>query len=188
MSKQAAEAAQAEAVPARTVLGHPFGEGGHHVNQIFGENPGLYKLAGMAGHNGIDFWAFEGTEVLAAADGVVAFAGEGADCDYMGRYAGRCVVIDHGDIMSGYAHLVKPLVEEGQEVKRGDVIALSGLTGATSGPHLHFEAIAKPLRIDNGYFGRVCPGAYSLTLLYSPDVDDIQYSCVAARTQGVTCE
>ena len=73
------------------------------------------------------------TEVKATADGVVVRA------DWYSNY-GICVDIDHGNgVMSRYAHLSSALVSEGQHVSQGQCIALSGNTGYSTGPHLHFE-------------------------------------------------
>jgi murein DD-endopeptidase MepM/ murein hydrolase activator NlpD len=85
-----------------------------------------------AGHRGIDMAAAVGTTVVAANDGVVAFAGP---------VAGRLFVsIDHADgIRSTYSFLSAVLVKRGQSVKRGDAVALSGTgDGSSPEPHLHF--------------------------------------------------
>ncbi len=84
-------------------------------------------------HNGVDLAVCMGTEVKATADGVVVRA------DWYSNY-GICVDIDHGNgVMSRYAHLSSALVSEGQHVSQGECIALSGSTGYSTGPHLHFE-------------------------------------------------
>jgi murein DD-endopeptidase MepM/ murein hydrolase activator NlpD len=78
-------------------------------------------------HEGIDFLADIGSPVVAAAAGVVQFAGFMID-------------IDHGgDLVTRYAHLSKLFVKEGDVVMRGKRLALSGSTGRSTGPHLHFE-------------------------------------------------
>ncbi|MFQ3648609.1 MAG: M23 family metallopeptidase [Anaerolineae bacterium] len=84
-------------------------------------------------HTGWDQRAATGTPVYAMARGVVNFAGM---LDIRGNY----VMIDHGwGIFSGYAHLSQMAVAPGQTVERGQLIGLSGNTGRSSGPHLHWE-------------------------------------------------
>lgn len=84
-------------------------------------------------HAGVDFAAPAGTPVVAAAAGVVRVAGR------HGGY-GLLVVLDHGDgIQTRYAHASRLLVAAGQAVARGQLIALVGSTGRSTGPHLHFE-------------------------------------------------
>ncbi|MGL4860376.1 MAG: murein DD-endopeptidase MepM, partial [Enterobacteriaceae bacterium] len=87
----------------------------------------------VAAHNGVDFGMPVGTPVLAVGDGEVIVAKrDGA--------AGIHVAIRHGrQYTTRYMHLNKLLVKPGQKVKRGDRIALSGNTGRSTGPHLHFE-------------------------------------------------
>jgi murein DD-endopeptidase MepM/ murein hydrolase activator NlpD len=84
-------------------------------------------------HEGIDFLADHGSPVVAAAGGVVQFAG-------LHPQYGIMVDIDHGDdLVTRYAHLSKLFAKEGDVVVRGRRIALSGNTGRSTGPHLHFE-------------------------------------------------
>lgn len=84
-------------------------------------------------HEGIDFAAEVGTPVIAAAGGVVVAA-------EMHPQYGNLVEIDHGnDFSTRYAHLSKLSVKVGQVVRRSQKIALSGNTGRSTGPHLHFE-------------------------------------------------
>lgn len=104
------------------------------VTQGFGENPHLYKQFGLPGHNGIDFYVPIGTPVRAAADGKVIAVGD--DPQGYGLY----VKIQHNNFQTLYAHLsINRAVMIGQMVKTGDVIGLSGSTGYSTGPHLHFE-------------------------------------------------
>ena len=85
-------------------------------------------------HDGVDLRAHSGTPVQAAADGKVIYAGAKI------RGYGRMVVLRHdGKLSTIYAHNSKLLVSTGQKVRRGQRIALSGNTGHSSGPHLHFE-------------------------------------------------
>jgi len=84
-------------------------------------------------HEGIDFLADQGSAVVAAAAGVVIFAG------FHPQY-GYVVDVDHGnDLVTRYAHCSKLYVREGDVLQRGRKIAESGSTGRSTGPHLHFE-------------------------------------------------
>lgn len=84
-------------------------------------------------HEGIDFVAGVGTPIMAAAGGVVRTA------EYHPQY-GNLVEIDHGNgISTRYAHAARFFVKPGQVVRRLQKIAEVGLTGRTTGPHLHFE-------------------------------------------------
>ena len=84
-------------------------------------------------HEGIDFRASTGTRVYASRAGRVTFAGR------KGGY-GKFVVIEHeGNYTTGYGHLSRIRVRVGQTVAKGKVIGLSGNTGISTGPHLHFE-------------------------------------------------
>ncbi|MCL6580178.1 MAG: peptidoglycan DD-metalloendopeptidase family protein [Firmicutes bacterium] len=92
-----------------------------------------YGWRGSRFHHGIDIGAPTGTPVLACRGGTVTYAG------WKGNY-GRLVIIDHGDGMeSWYAHLSSFSVSVGQTVKKGDPVGLVGVSGRTTGPHLHFE-------------------------------------------------
>jgi len=85
-------------------------------------------------HEGVDIINDVGTDVFAAGDGVIRYAGR-----TQGGY-GTVVDVAHGyGYSSLYAHLSKILVRPGQKVKRGEVIGKSGRTGLVSGPHLHYE-------------------------------------------------
>jgi murein DD-endopeptidase MepM/ murein hydrolase activator NlpD len=98
----------------------------------FGERQDPFSGEG-AFHTGVDISAITGTPVHAAADGIVYTA------EYDSGY-GKMVVIDHGNgVRTRYAHLSAFEVVAGQEVRRGQVIALSGNTGHTTSAHLHFE-------------------------------------------------
>ena len=84
-------------------------------------------------HEGIDFLADIGTPVVAAAGGIVQFAGFHPQYGYM-------IDIDHGnDLVTRYAHLSKLFVKEGDVLQRAKRIGLSGNTGRSTGPHVHFE-------------------------------------------------
>ena len=87
------------------------------------------KLATI--HRGLDYHAKPGTPILAANAGTVVLAGDLF-------YEGNCVIIDHGQqFMTLYMHLSHIEVSEGEKVKEGQKIGLSGATGRATGPHLH---------------------------------------------------
>jgi murein DD-endopeptidase MepM/ murein hydrolase activator NlpD len=84
-------------------------------------------------HEGVDFLADHGSPILAAAGGIVVFAG------FHPQY-GYTIDVDHGnDLVTRYAHCSKLFVKEGEVVQRGRKIAEVGSTGRSTGPHLHFE-------------------------------------------------
>ncbi|WP_369248263.1 M23 family metallopeptidase [Streptomyces sp. R41] len=94
-------------------------------------------------HSGQDFAVPQGTEVVAAHGGTVVKAGGNGAGD--GPAYGNAVVIKHGNgTYSQYAHLSRIDVKVGQVVATGQHIALSGNTGNSSGPHLHFEIRTTP--------------------------------------------
>jgi len=88
----------------------------------------------MEFHTGIDIGVNEGSEVRATARGVVEYAG-----DQRSGY-GRVIFINHpGGFVTVYAHNSRLLVVPGQEVQAGELISLSGNTGYSTGPHVHYE-------------------------------------------------
>ncbi|NEA65498.1 M23 family metallopeptidase [Streptomyces sp. SID12488] len=94
-------------------------------------------------HSGQDFAVASGTKVVAAHGGTVVKAGGNGAGD--GSAYGNAVVIKHGNgTYSQYAHLSRINVKVGQVVATGQGIALSGNTGNSSGPHLHFEIRTTP--------------------------------------------
>ncbi|MGH8298210.1 MAG: M23 family metallopeptidase [Steroidobacteraceae bacterium] len=97
-------------------------------------------------HEGIDFAAPEGTPIHAVAAGIVTWAGQ------RGGY-GNMVQIDHGNgYATRYAHAAKLLVHVGETVSRGDVIALVGDTGRSTGPHVHFEVLTNGHEVNPARF------------------------------------
>jgi murein DD-endopeptidase MepM/ murein hydrolase activator NlpD len=123
------------------VLSWPFSP--HIVTQYFGNTEfaqsGAYN---GQGHNGIDIGTPIGTAVGAAGDGVVKGTGD-TDSACPGASFGKWVLIQHNNGLSSlYGHLSVIKVSAGQEVKTGDLIAYSGNTGYSTGPHLHFTVYA----------------------------------------------
>lgn len=93
-------------------------------------------------HKGLDLRGAEGTPVKACSDGKVVLV----DDLY---YSGKTVYINHGDgVFSAYLHLSKPLVQNGENVVRGQTIGLVGSTGRVTGPHLHLSVFSQGQSID----------------------------------------
>ncbi|SEF95420.1 Peptidase family M23 [Eubacterium ruminantium] len=95
-----------------------------------------YRNAPAAGaswyHRGVDIGCDSGSHVISAMDGTVIYTG------YMGT-GGITVMVDHGGgVSTVYHHLSSYTVKEGEKVSRGQLIAFSGCTGVSTGPHLHF--------------------------------------------------
>jgi murein DD-endopeptidase MepM/ murein hydrolase activator NlpD len=102
------------------------------VTGSFGERIDPFNGEG-AFHNGVDISSAYGQAVIAPADGVIEFA------DFFGGY-GRAVVIEHGrGISTRFGHLSGFAVTAGQRIHRGDIIGYVGLSGRSTGPHLHYE-------------------------------------------------
>ncbi|MBV5326355.1 MAG: M23 family metallopeptidase [Chlorobium sp.] len=101
----------------------------------------------MLFHAGVDFSAAIGTRVQATGSGVITFSG------YDKGY-GEKVVINHGyGFETVYAHLSKSLVRQGQRVNRGEIIALTGNSGVSTGPHLHYEVRKHNVKVNpTAYF------------------------------------
>lgn len=107
---------------------------GGRLSSSFGRRNSPTKGASTY-HKGIDWATPVGTAVMASASGTVARAGWGSGYGYV-------VYINHADgRQTRYGHLSKVLVSVGQTVSQGDKIALSGNTGISSGPHVHFEIL-----------------------------------------------
>lgn len=93
-------------------------------------------------HEGLDFAGQEGSDVLAVASGVVTWSGKRSGY-------GNLVEINHGnDYVTRYGHNRENLVQVGDTVKKGQVVAHMGSTGHSTGPHVHFEVIYKGKPVD----------------------------------------
>src|SRR3989344_8333787 len=102
------------------------------VTQGFGQNPEIYAQFGYQGHNGIDFGVPVGTTIYAPHDGKATVKDDGTS-----GY-GLYLVIDDAKRRSLLGHLSEVLVTDGQTIYQGDPIAKSGVSGMSSGPHLHW--------------------------------------------------
>ena len=136
-----AEQLRVEATPA----GRPIRSGwqsspyGHRIDPISGAR---------AWHGGVDFAGREGSDILAVASGVVSWSG------HKSGY-GTMVEVSHGDgLITRYAHNQENLVDVGDLVRRGDVIALMGSSGRSTGPHVHFEVFKHGRAVDPATYVR----------------------------------
>jgi murein DD-endopeptidase MepM/ murein hydrolase activator NlpD len=134
-----APAAVTTTVAAKKAVGWVAPVKGYTKTASFAQNGARWQST----HSGQDFAVPTGTKVVAAHGGTVVKAGGNGAGD--GPAYGNAVVIKHGNgTYSQYAHLSKIDVRIGQIVKTGQRIALSGNTGNSSGPHLHFEIRTTP--------------------------------------------
>ena len=125
---------------------------------LLSSTPSIYPVRGLLGngfgwrrdpftgmrdfHQGLDIVAPVGTRVVAPADGIVTRVGDAGGF-------GLSVFISHGfGVVTRYGHLSSAQVKVGQRVKRGDPIALTGSTGRSTGPHLHYEVLVHQKTVD----------------------------------------
>lgn len=131
------------------------------ITQRFGERPEVYKRFGLKGHDGIDFRTrfidspLGRRYVTSAADGVI----EQVRFDKNGYGTHLRVRHDNGSLTI-YGHLTKVYVKVGQKVKAKERIGLTGNTGFSSAPHLHFELRPRDVDVNNGFAGAVDPIPY----------------------------
>jgi murein DD-endopeptidase MepM/ murein hydrolase activator NlpD len=140
------QAVKKKLIPTMMPVNAPFNASGFGMR--------IDPFTGMqAMHEGIDFLADIGSPIVAAAGGVVIFAGSHP------QY-GNVVDIDHGnDLVTRYAHAAKLYVREGDVVQRGRRIADVGSTGRSTGPHLHFEVRFKGVAQNPARFVLASQGA-----------------------------
>ena len=127
------------------------------ISQKWNENPSYYNTINMKGHNGWDFALPTGTPIFATHEGVVTFSAiDGTMSETIG------ISTLDGEYQTLYCHLSERKVNGGDNVKKGQLIALSGNTGRyTTGPHLHFGVRPlKPYLQDNGYNGAIDPAPF----------------------------
>ena len=110
------------------------------VTSGFGRRPGFWGI--LATHTGIDISLPMGTAIVTTADGTVTFAGTRSGYGYT-------VEVQHeSGLLTLYGHLLRPLVKAGDRVSQGQVIALSGNSGISTGPHLHYEVRLNGIPVD----------------------------------------
>lgn len=135
-------------------------------SQPYGSNPNN-GINPPAGHNGDDYRTPVGTGVRAACDGVIAYSQVFSD-DWENNIGwntpGGGLVVwlqnNEGTLLLEYGHLSHSLVKPGQRVKRGDIIAITGNSGYSTGPHCHVGVMPTKPNMGNGSYGRVRPDDY----------------------------
>ena len=132
----------------RQYAASPIANTAWYVSSVFGWR--IHPINGdKQFHTGVDIAVPEGTPVLAGHDGVVTTAA------YDSGYGYYIIITDDNGLATLYAHCSSFNVIPGQEVKRGDVIALSGNSGSSTGPHLHYEVVKDGIRLNPLYFSLV---------------------------------
>ena len=111
------------------------------VTSAFGSRTDPVTGNKNAYHHGIDMAAAKGSDIRSLCEGTVEYVKK--DDIY-----GNCILIDHGEFSSFYAHLSSINIEKGRKVKAGDKIGVIGSSGKSTGVHLHFEIIKEGERID----------------------------------------
>ena len=124
-----------------------------NTSNPFGMPDPIYTSLGYPGHPGIDFNCPVGSPVYAADHGTVVSNKHHAS-------AGLMVVLEHPHGRTRYLHLQSTTVSPGETVTRGQAIGTIGITGITSGPHLHFDYYPSNANPNNAYRGRVDPLPY----------------------------
>ncbi len=111
----------------------------------------------LQSHQGVDYAIPEGTRIFATADGIVK------EVKGKNSTSGITVVIDHRNgYTTSYSHLQSVKVQRGRKVQRGDIIALSGNSGLSLAPHLHYEVRYNGMRVDpiHYFFMELTPDEY----------------------------
>jgi hypothetical protein len=162
---------------ARQYVGNPLGFGWlGYVTSGYGWR--VHPISGEKNiHRGVDIGIPTGTEIHAGHDGTVSF---GYDAGGYGNYV---TLTGTDGLVSKYAHLDSVLAANGQTVKKGDVIALSGNTGNSTGPHLHLEVLRNGIYLNPLYFADV--GTYAGPVYGDPGspMDSGSYAALIAEAE-----
>jgi murein DD-endopeptidase MepM/ murein hydrolase activator NlpD len=157
-------------------------DGDHIITLGFGKQYGIeelidkiFKKNNIEGHDGVDIDMPTGTPIFATDGGKVIKAGKGV--------YGNTIVIEHAWGQSYYGHLKDIEVVEGDTVDRGQEIGLSGSTGISTGPHLHFSIKPHDAQEDNGYHGMIDP--QSLIAFEDVSEDNFKSAVLGATTSNL---
>lgn len=127
------------------------------LGQKFGEDPATYAQFGMNGHNGQDFPVNSGTPVYAPEDAVVTISANGTTDEYTGNPVSGETVVLRGTMEHWLLHNSRRVVSVGQRVTEGQLVAYSGNTGFSTGPHCHWGVRPLDPQLANGYRGFIDP-------------------------------
>lgn len=172
--------------------------------QLYGDNPTRYlpwdswliQTFGNYqpdGHTGEDYPCEAGTPVRAVTAGTVLHVGRlsGAYADnpwwIAPAFAGYVVVIDHGWFIGIYGHCAdgSGRVKKNQRVNEGEVVVLSGNTGASTGDHLHFEALLKGAALNGYMYGRIDPAQlFTSSLAFAGTTTPIEEDELSAAAEA----
>ncbi len=168
-------------------LSLPF-QGDYPITLHFGEEPDAethlleaYRAYGVRAHDGVDFAVPPGTEIISVDDGEVIEIPPSAVA------YGVTVAVQHGWGKSFYGHLSAKKVKPGDKVKKGDLVGLSGNTGLSTGPHLHFGVEPNDLKADNGYLGKIDPlETLSIKNKFKTSTKKLNWNITAKKGETVT--
>lgn len=171
-------------------------------SQAFGDNPTRNLPASSwiiqafgnyqpDGHSGVDYPCPVGTQVRAVADGTVLHVGwmGGTYADnpwwIQPSFAGYVYVVDHGSFIGIYGHCkdASNWVNVGDRVTEGQTLGLSGNTGASTGPHLHFEVLPDGYNLYGPMYGRIDPVSLIGSLSYAGTITPVQEDDMATVPQ-----
>ncbi|MCC6323732.1 peptidoglycan DD-metalloendopeptidase family protein [Candidatus Nomurabacteria bacterium] len=131
-----------------------------YITQLFGKTSSSGRLYASGSHSGVDFRASIGTPVMAMGTGKVLGVGN-TDAFCKGASFGKWVFIQYNNGLSTtFGHLSSIIAKVGDEVKAGDIVALSGNTGHSTGPHLHVTVYASQGAEITEFASKSCPGAH----------------------------
>jgi murein DD-endopeptidase MepM/ murein hydrolase activator NlpD len=117
-----------------------------YITAGFGRRPDPFDPSLSESHPGIDISAHQGSRIVAPADGIVIFAGQRAGY-------GNMVVIDHKfGITTRYGHMQRIYVQVGQHIARNETLGYVGISGKSTGPHLHYEVWQRNIPVNPARF------------------------------------
>ena len=168
-------------------LALPF-NGDYPITQHFSEEPDAethlleaYRAYGVKAHDGVDFAVPPATEIISVDDGEVTEIP-----DHAVAY-GVTIVVQHNWGKSYYGHLSSQKVKPGDRIKKGDIVGLSGNTGLSTGPHLHFGIELNNPDLNNGYLGKLDPlESLSIKNKFKTSTKKLTWNVSAKKDETIT--